>query len=353
LEKKEYRQAVHDATEAINHGSSVADSRLTRAGAYAYLGQYDKALADLDALAPIAPNNAMIYERRSAVHAKAGNEAQSLADWERAKKLGSKMPADARLMIPALPEPPRRKKLAPKEARAFAAALRRADTAREQERNDDWEKAADEACRLDPTNAEARSLRARVYGQIGRLEECIKEANEAIRLDPNHAWAYTARGEAKRNLNDPAGAIADCTIAVRLDPTLASAWDNRSRAYHDRKQFHQAMDDSNQALHRRPNNSYFLHNHAACHLFLGEDEKALAEYLKVAAASSDAHLRRICAAIYTRLGKLEDARKQRELAIKLDEKLKDAPGLALPVPPPPVKMDPELANDDSATPQAP
>jgi Tfp pilus assembly protein PilF len=39
LEKKEYRQAVHDDTEAINHGSSVADSRLTRAGAYAYLGQ--------------------------------------------------------------------------------------------------------------------------------------------------------------------------------------------------------------------------------------------------------------------------------------------------------------------------
>jgi hypothetical protein len=54
-----------------------------------------------------------------------------------------------------------------------------ADTAREQERNDDWEKAADEACRLDPTNAEARSLRARVYGQIGRLEECIKEADGA------------------------------------------------------------------------------------------------------------------------------------------------------------------------------
>jgi tetratricopeptide (TPR) repeat protein len=83
-------------------------------------------------------------------------------------------------------------------------------------------------------------------------------------------------------------------------------------------------------------------NRGDCHLHLGDDRQALADYEKaLAVVPTQTKWRLGCAAIRARLGDGEGAKKDRDLAVAIDPHLKDAPAVALPVPLPPVKKDPE------------
>jgi tetratricopeptide (TPR) repeat protein len=341
--KQECAQAIADVTQSVKLGNRRVDPWLTRGAAHAGLGEYDQAVAAYTRAAAIRPDDWRVFFQRSAVHAKAGHAEQAAADWALARKLNPAIPDNQRATFPEPPRPPERRKLDDSQRAEFDRVMKAAEAAWRSRQFAKCEKAVEQACDIDPTAAAARSLRARLWGQQGQYEKSVAEASEAIRLDPQDAWAHTARGSSRNTLKDHAGAIADHTTALRLDPGSHSIWNNRALAYLSRGQPHQALADVAEALRLRPNYSLAVQNRGACWLQLGDYPKALADYLIVIDAQpSNAHLRRICAAIYARLGKFEDADKQRQLASSLKPELKDAQDMELPVPLPAAKQDPEL-----------
>ncbi|MEO2088471.1 MAG: hypothetical protein ABGY75_03110, partial [Gemmataceae bacterium] len=86
LNRKDYRQVIADATRSIDLGHRRDDPHANRATAYAFLGEYDKAVDDYTAAirrVPV-PN---YYVQRSAVYAKMGKTELAEADWQEAKTM--------------------------------------------------------------------------------------------------------------------------------------------------------------------------------------------------------------------------------------------------------------------------
>jgi tetratricopeptide (TPR) repeat protein len=313
---------------------------LTRGAAHAGLGEYDRALADYSKAAEIRPGDWRVFLQRSPVHAKAGSADKAAADWALARKLNQALTDDQRAAIPDPPRAPERRRLTPEEAKDLERALARFEQAWFRADHNGYQEAAEDACRIDPTNAAARSARSRAWVQVGRNKEALAEATEAIRLDPNDAWAYSNRAAARIGMNEAASGIADATIGLRLDPANAVTWNNRSWCYLERGQYHQALADATEAIRLRPNFELPYANRGLSYVNLGEYKQALAEYTK-ALARRPTHARwwMVCSALRTRLGDSDGARKDREQAIAIDPKQPDAPGILLP-PPPRIKTDP-------------
>jgi tetratricopeptide (TPR) repeat protein len=342
MDLKEYAQAAADASRAIEYGNPTPEAHIVRATAYVFLGEYEKALKDFDTAAERAPGYPPIFSQRSVIHAKLGHTDLAAADWKKVKELDPGRPDDARPVIPDPPKPPQRKKLTPQEAEAEAAALRAAEGAWDAGRLEACVQAAEQAVRIDPTNARAREVRARVWVHQQRYAEAHREADEAVRLDPLLARAYQTRGTTWGGLKSYAEAIADFCIAIDLDRTLHLSWNNRGWTYMERGQYHQALADLNEALQLKPDGPEARANRAKCYLHLGEYKKALADYVKMAEIQPRVgRWLLICAAVRTRLGDADGAEKDRKRAVEIDGDLKDAPPINLPAPIPPVKKDPE------------
>ncbi len=342
LEKKEYRQVVADATRAIELGHKLPDPFINRASAYAFLGEYAKAVADYDAAIKLVPNP-NYYIQRSAVHAKAGDAPKAEADWAEAKTLVPGLPDKARLVLPDATKPVERKKLTAEEAATVEMTLTKAEAALKQSQWTACRDATDTVLKIDPTSAKAHSLRGRAFNALAQFKEAEAAANDTIRLDPDDAWAYAIRGAAKAQTNpkEVAAAVADDTIALRIDPTNSSFWNNRSYAYTRQGMHHQALADITECLRLRPNFPIAYPNRGSAYLHLGEYQKALADYRTVANSQpKSARWRVLCAAICARLGDKDGEAKERALAVAIDPKAVDGPYLDLPVPLPPVKLDP-------------
>lgn len=68
-----------------------------------------------------------------------------------------------------------------------------------------------------------RYLRAKVFGELGDIENAARELENAVGARPGYAEAWLALGDARRALLDDAGAIAAFERAVELDPRNAQA----------------------------------------------------------------------------------------------------------------------------------
>jgi tetratricopeptide (TPR) repeat protein len=339
--KDEFRQAIADATRAIERGFLRGDAHLIRGAAHACLGDYPKALVDYDVAIAREPQSPAGFNQRSAVHFKAGDKEKAAADWARAKELEKSLTENERAIIP-VSDTPERKKLNAADKQALEKALIEFPKALTNEKADECNRLAELAVRLDSTCAEARSNRARLWIIEGKSKEAIVEATEAIRLDSKQAWAYWARGASKNFEGARAAAVADLTICLERDPSIATAWAERGFAFMERKQFYQSLSDLNEAVKRGAPADLGVANRGSCYLHLGEFEKALADYTTAAEAQpTDPEWRMSLAGIYARLGKLDEWQKQRDLAAKIDKKLKDAKDLELPPVQAPLKKDPE------------
>jgi tetratricopeptide (TPR) repeat protein len=347
LAKKEYRQAIADASRALDLAPDRPDPLRTRAAAHAFLGEYKEALADFDQVVRLVATDARALTQRSTIHAKLGHADQSAADWAVAQKLNPGLTEMDRPVLPDLPKAPDRKKLAPEHAAQRDARMQAAQAAWDQSRDSDSLKAVEEAVRIDPTHAAARSLRARIWVKAGRYQEAIDEANEAIRLNPDDSWAFNARGAAREALiADAAAAIADYTIGIRLDPMNPWLWNNRGYAYWKRGQYYQALADVAEGLRLKPDAGALYLNRGMYYLHLGEYSHALADYTRAADLfPTNARWRLVCGLIRARLGDAEGARMERTRAAAIDPSTKDTPDLALPAPLPPRKQDPELPKE--------
>lgn len=77
---------------------------------------------------------------------------------------------------------------------------------------------AEQALRLDPTTALAYLVRAEVRVAQGRVDEAMDDLCKSIELDPGHSGAFRLRGRLSMERGELDGAIEDLLHASELDP---------------------------------------------------------------------------------------------------------------------------------------
>ena len=169
-----------------------------RAATYAGQKDYDRALADIEALFRLNPNDAAAYRLRGEIEFQKGDETGALADFDKAVDLE--------------PENSNARNNA-----CFVRALANRDL-------DHALSDCNEAQRLAPKSAAILDSRAFVYFRLGRFDDAIADDNAALAKAPKLAAAFYVRGLAKHAKGDAAGAAADIATARALRPTIADTY---------------------------------------------------------------------------------------------------------------------------------
>jgi hypothetical protein len=79
--------------------------------------------------------------------------------------------------------------------------------------------------------------------------------NRAISSKQNTAVAYSNRGLAYHDLRQYQNAVKDYNEAIKMDPGYASAYNNRGNSYYELNQYQLALKDFNQSLKLKPQNA--------------------------------------------------------------------------------------------------
>lgn len=160
--KKDYDQAIADATLAIEIEPLEGDAIWARARAYQEKRAYGSALEDMDRVIAIANENAGLYNGRCWTRALSGRDLdKAMADCER-------------------------------------------------------------AVRLKPTSAGFQDSLAFVHYRAGRYDQAIAAYDAALKLNPKIAASLYGRGLAKLRKGDTAGGRADIAAAEAIRPEIAA-----------------------------------------------------------------------------------------------------------------------------------
>jgi tetratricopeptide (TPR) repeat protein len=132
--------------------------------------------------------------------------------------------------------------------------------------------------------AEAYRKRLSCYRYLGKFENVITDANWLIEHGFGDGIVYQCRGICRRKLGHLEEAIHDLTMAVQLLPDYYPRYE-RARAYHQAKQYREAVQDLTEIL-----SSYDVHQHdlglmyqwrAFAYYRLGEHEASFNDFNQV------------------------------------------------------------------------
>jgi tetratricopeptide (TPR) repeat protein len=234
-------------TEGLDacHQALIADPRQLRAWrnralAYGSLGQWEKALADLDMVIHLDEGDAYAYLAKAAALAQLGKLEPARAERILALKLNPKL---VRLTGPVFGQLTATFKV---QAEELAAQARKAFD------QQSWDKAvdlADAALKLDPKCAGAIAYRGAVRFVQEEKEKAKVDCEEAIKLDSGQWRAYLTRAliyEDEERVADKI--VADATIAVTLAPQKSAAYTRRAVGYLRLHEVQQALADGEAAL---------------------------------------------------------------------------------------------------------
>lgn len=110
----------------------------------------------------------------------------------------------------------------------------------------------EEALTLDENCALAINVRGSIHAHFRRDEQAIADFSRSLELDPRDAWSYANRGLAYFRLRQFARAVEDCTQALYLSPRWAEAFERRALAYFRLGEWQSAIDDFTSALQIKP-----------------------------------------------------------------------------------------------------
>jgi tetratricopeptide (TPR) repeat protein len=79
--------------------------------------------------------------------------------------------------------------------------------------------------------------------------------NHAVSSKQNTAVAYSNRGLAYHDLRQYQNAVKDFDTAIKMDPGYAAAYNNRGNSYYELNEYKLALDDFNQSLKLKPKNA--------------------------------------------------------------------------------------------------
>jgi tetratricopeptide (TPR) repeat protein len=118
-----------------------------------------------------------------------------------------------------------------------------------QKKNDAAVADFDQAIRLDPTYADAYSIRGDFYLNVANdVDRAIADYGEAVKLDPKNVKYWKARANAWSRKRDLDHAIADWGQAIVLDPTDADLYDHRAEIAMAKRDFDRAIADYGEAM---------------------------------------------------------------------------------------------------------
>ncbi len=236
LNMGEYEKAVQQLDRALESDPTCIQAYYDRGLAYAQWQHYEQAIADFSRAIELDPRYADAYYNRGLMRARQGDFEQALADYDQAIALNP----DAPLVYNSRGNVYHRHK---DYARALA----------------DY----DQAIQRNPAYAEAYINRGLTYAAQEEYQHAIADYNQAIALNPENAVAYNYRGQAYMRLQQYAQALEDYTQAVTLDPHYAVAYNNRGLCYVRLKQYAQAIAEYRQAVIVNPQYATAYYN-AAC-----------------------------------------------------------------------------------------
>lgn len=107
------------------------------------------------------------------------------------------------------------------------------------------------AISIDPHYVNAYINRGNSYQNKKLLDQAIADFTQAIALNPNSAVAYNNRGSAYKDKGMLDPGLRDCTRALTIDPHLG--YHNRGLIYQQLKQYDQAIADYTQAIYYTTN----------------------------------------------------------------------------------------------------
>lgn len=121
----------------------------------------------------------------------------------------------------------------------------------------------DQALRLKPDYAWALARRARVWRGLGDQSRRLADLDRALALQPDWAWGRCERGDALRVNGRDEEALADYDRALELDPGYASAYASRGVCLANLNRHEEALTDLDRALALNPEYPWALEQRAA------------------------------------------------------------------------------------------
>jgi tetratricopeptide (TPR) repeat protein len=164
--KKDYKGAIDDWTQAININPNYAGAYNNRGITRSELGDNQSAIDDFTQAININPNCADAYCNRGNAHSELGDNQSAIDDFT-------------------------------------------------------------QAININPNCADAYCNRGNAHSELGDNQSAIDDYTQAININPNYAAAYQNRGNARYELGDKQGAIDDYTQATKIHPNDADGYYNR------------------------------------------------------------------------------------------------------------------------------
>lgn len=213
------RQAVADSDRALDRDALSVRALTLRAQGNMKLGRNSDAVTDLTGAIALAPTDATLYMTRAAAYAAIGDQPRALADRNEALRLDpSAVPvaapepvAVAAVATPPAPAPP--VKPVPPPAKPAPAA-----------------KPTATAPVVAVETADSHYQRGKALLNQGKYVDAVAALNEAIKLEPTNPILFNTRGYASYLAKDVKKALADYDQAIKLNPDYLNATHNRAVA---------------------------------------------------------------------------------------------------------------------------
>jgi PQQ-dependent catabolism-associated CXXCW motif protein len=266
-----------------------------RAAAYNGKGQYDSALADLDAASVLDPESSSVFYGRAEVYRKKGELDRALTNYNGA----------------ILRHP-----------RDFDSYVGRGRT---YVGKGDLERALGDfnsAVRIDPTkSSEAYSGRGWVYFLQGNYDRALAEYDEAIRLDPSDSDAYVDRAEIHVRKGDYEIAIKDAERAIRLDSKWPTPHEVLGWVYLYQGNYDRALAECDEAIRLDSSDAFAYGCRAIVHARRGDREVAIADAERaVRLKPKEAGPHAVLAFTFAKTGDFGRAQSEIDDAFRLDSK---------------------------------
>lgn len=159
----------------------------------------------------------------------------------------------------------------------YARAFNNRGIALERQKNfDDAMENFDAAIALDPDYANAFAGRAELLARKGKYEQAQNDYDTALRLNPSLAEAWNGRCLLNTKMGATQAAVKDCDASLRISVT-AAALDSRGFAHLQAKEWRQAVQDYDAALHLKPSLAISLYGRGLAKTELGDSSGAKAD----------------------------------------------------------------------------
>jgi tetratricopeptide (TPR) repeat protein len=248
----EYQKIIQACTSLLASGdlkeSDIAYAYEQRGLAYYSTTQYQLAMKDYDRAMAIEPSALAFYNDRAVLSMELGNYDRAMQDLDQAILQWPEYALAIMNRGVLLDRLQRPKEALVALSRAIELDPTLRDAFRSRVRTNEALVALSRAIQFDPTLRGAFKSRILIYEKHSDWRAVIDDANKLIELTPKDATGYVSRGRAYLELGQYEPAIADFTKAISTDPSVLYGYRMRGRAYYFLNQFDNARADFEAAL---------------------------------------------------------------------------------------------------------